>query len=64
MCVGILLGPDDFEILSDDMMEETSLSSHSEKIKFSVIRLAKKSLNECVPLYLRFSKILSATEEK
>ena len=64
MWVGMPLGPDDFEILSDEIMVITSFSSHSEKIKFSVIRLARKSLNDFAPLYLRFSKILSAIEEK
>ena len=64
MCVGMPLGPEDFEALSDEMMVITSFSSQSPNMKFWVIRFARKSLNVLLPSYLRFSRILSAIEEK
>ena len=62
--MGMPLGPDDFDGLSDEIIVATSISSQSEKMKFSVMRLARKSLNDLLPLYFRFSKILSAIVEK
>ena len=64
MCVGILLGPEDLETLSDEMIDLISFSSHSLKTKLSIRRFARKSLYDLEPSYFLFLSILSAIEVK
>ena len=54
MCVGILFGPADLEMLRDEIIDLISFSLHS----------SKTNLWDFVPLYLRFFKISSAIDVK